>query len=145
MQDTPITKIDSGTLILYFATAKGDEDLIMKQMSKKFNFLSKFQAHRPKILGDIVYSEDKNWGLCGCIVRNTSSEQISFKSLNKCIQNINKKNKSFGRDAFNYVALQWVDAQQYSDEIVNDKIIMMLRNYLRNVDIYVCTGSFENQ
>lgn len=145
MQETPITKIDSGTLILYLATAKGDEDLIMKEMSKKFNFLSKFQAHRPKILGDIVYSEDKNWGLCGCIVRNTSSEQISFQSLNKCIQNINKKNKSFGRDAFNYVALQRVDPEQYSDEMVNEKIIMMLRDYLRNVDVYVCNGSFEDQ
>ncbi|KAH1005474.1 hypothetical protein HUJ04_006454 [Dendroctonus ponderosae] len=146
-RNSHITEIECNTIILYFTTCKGDEDEIMRNLSEKSKYLPEFRKCKPKALGDIVYFEDNSqeWGLCGCIVRETNSSELSFKSLYKCIQNINKKNDGFRENRFNYIATQWVNSSSYHDELINEKVITMLTTYLRNVSVYVCRGSLENK
>lgn len=119
----------------------------MLQISKKSNFLPSFHRHRPKSLGEIVYFDDlvNNLGVLGCVVRHTSSDVFSFKILHKCLQDVNKKNRSFGNDTFNYVAFQWVDEMEYDDYLINQKIITLFINTLRNVEVYVCRGRFDDE
>ncbi|CAG9766890.1 unnamed protein product [Ceutorhynchus assimilis] len=144
IEEVPVTKIAPSTLILYLATTKGEEDDIIRNMSKKFNFWPSFKKQE-KTLGDIVYFDDKvqNYGICACVVRKTRREPISFLTLHSCLQKINKKNKEFGNNCFEYVALQWLDSYDYFDDSINQKIITMLINFLRNVDVYICRGDFE--
>ncbi|XP_066149850.1 biorientation of chromosomes in cell division protein 1-like 1 isoform X2 [Euwallacea fornicatus] len=145
IEEYPITKIDSYTLLIYLALAKGNPDEIMLEMAKQTHFLPAFQKYEPKLLGEIVYHEDKllNLGVCGCIVRDTSQDPLSFLSLGKCIDKINKLNKGFKDKKFEYVAFQWVDEKDYFDDCINEKIITMFINLLRNVDVYVCRGKFK--
>lgn len=118
----------------------------MRQISKRSNFLPSFQRDRPKSLGEIVYFDDivNNLGVLGCVVRYASSDMLSFKSLHKCLHDINEKNRSFGNDGFSHVAFQWLDEYMYDDFLINQKIITLFINTLRDVEVYICKGSFDN-
>ncbi|XP_066246289.1 E3 ubiquitin-protein ligase RBBP6-like isoform X2 [Euwallacea similis] len=145
VEEYPITKILPGTLLIYLALARGNPDEIMLEMAKRTHFLPAFQKHEPKHLGEIIYHEDKvlNFGVCGCIVRNTAQDPLNFLSLGKCIDKINKLNRGFKDEKFEYVAFQWVDEKDYFDDCINEKIITMFTNLLRNVDVYVCRGNIK--
>ncbi|XP_050293437.1 uncharacterized protein LOC126733979 [Anthonomus grandis grandis] len=145
--NTALTNIDSGTLLLYFTDTEGTSDDTMLRLSKKFNFMEEFNQHTPKSLGDIVYFDDNvtNYGICGCIVRKSPNDTISFKALQKCIENINEKNKAFGDSAFLYVAMQWVNEEAYLDKTVNQKIISVLINILKDASVHVCKGNFGDE
>lgn len=144
-QNYHITEIERDTIILYFTTCKGEEDDVMCDLSKKSKFLPSFRKN-PKALGDIVFFEDhvQNWGLCGCVVRETASSPLSFRSLQKCLQKVNKKNDGYRDERFNYIAIQWLDSSSYHDELINEKSITVLTTYLRNVTVCVCQGSLNN-
>ncbi|KAL1490552.1 hypothetical protein ABEB36_013228 [Hypothenemus hampei] len=146
IEDTSVNEIEFGTLLLYFTSTTGNQDKIMHNMLKKFQFLESFQTYEPKKLGDIIYFDDKkqNYGLCGCVVRKTESEPISFESLHECIKKINNMNRNFGKtERFNYVAFQWVNESNYLDDLINQKLITMFSNLLDNVQLHVCKGSFS--
>ncbi|XP_076272304.1 uncharacterized protein LOC143203879 isoform X1 [Rhynchophorus ferrugineus] len=137
-----LTAIAEGTAIMYLTTEKGDPDEIMKDLDAKFNFLSKARVqYSSKRLGECIIVEDKQYVFFGCIVRKSNKEPISFESLKKCIQAFNKKNKSYGNDCFYYVGFQEIkDTESYQDTQINEKVITLLTNTLRDVDVYFCTG-----
>lgn len=114
----------------------------MQHIAKKSDFLPTFHRYRPESLGEIVYYDDKvnNFGVVGCAVRYTTSDVISFKSLHKCLEEINELNHRFAKNYFTCVAFQWVNEIAYDDFLINQKIITLLINTLRNVQVYVCKG-----
>lgn len=90
------------------------------------------------MIGDAIkYAHNsKYYILYGCIVRKTRNDCFDFESFEKCLLQINKNNK---KDEFYYVAYQSITDK--NDCYINDKIITLLRNVLRNVEVYVCKSN----
>ncbi|KAG5889537.1 hypothetical protein JTB14_036628 [Gonioctena quinquepunctata] len=136
----PLKDIDEYTIILYLSTEDGNVSEEMEELNQRFNFLSNFRQS-PKKLGISIRTEWKNYLLYGCIVRKTVKAPFDFESFAKCLSDINKNNN---KDKFEYVALQVVYDE--TDDILNEKIITLLRDRLKRVDIYMCYGKRdENQ
>lgn len=105
-------------------------------MNKKFNFIDHFKKNTKK-LGDTIRFEDrsKNYILYGCIVRKTQQSAFDFNAFARCLLQIKKDNK---KDQFYYAAYQMLTDDK--DRFINEKIITLLRNLLREVDVYVCNS-----
>lgn len=136
--DNPVSKIASGTIIIYFSTERGDIEEDVHELSEKFNFLEPFKRTLPKKIGDSIRYEDKRkyYILYGCIVRKTSKDLFDFNGFAKCLSQINKDNK---KDCYDYVAYQNINDN--NDPIINTKIVTLLRNLLREVEVYVCKNN----
>lgn len=91
-----------------------------------------------KKLGDVIryYHRNKYYILYGCVVRKTSKSDFDFESFGKCLFQIKKDNK---KDCFCYVAYQTITDE--NDSNINNKIITLLRNLLREVEVYVCQNN----
>lgn len=114
----------------------------MLHIAKISDFLPTFHQNRPESLGEIVFYDDKvnKLGVLGCAVRFTTSDVISFKSLHKCLQEINERNHKDGNICYSRAAFQWVNEIAYDDFLINQKIITLLINTLRDIEVYVCKG-----
>lgn len=134
MDPNHVTEIADGTIIIYFSTEKGEIEEDVNKLDAKFHFLEQFKKSIKK-LGDVIKYESKTkfYILYGCIVRKTRNEPFDYEAFQKCLLQINRNNK---KDLFYYVAYQLIpDNKSY----INDKIITLLRNVLRDVEVYVCT------
>lgn len=106
----------------------------MEELDKKFSFLNEFRRAR-KQLGDVIKYEVKNkyYILYGCIVRKTQKDPFNFKSFTKCLSQISKNNR---KDKYIYIGIQAI--KDDNDDLLMEKILSILKNYLSKVDIYVC-------
>ncbi|KAJ8949319.1 hypothetical protein NQ318_006744 [Aromia moschata] len=132
--EKPIADIEEETSIIYLSSVDGHVSTEMEQLSKKFAFLSEFKKS-PKNLGDVItYKMPKRfYVLKGCIVRKTKNDLFDFKSFRNCVQQISRDCK---KEQYVYVAFQAIKDDQ--DDLINDKIITILKNYMRGVDVYIC-------
>lgn len=143
-----ISKIDEGTAIFYFTTEQGDRDDTLLALSKKFDTLMpSFNAKRVKSVGDFIFYEEKvkNYLFCGCVVRKTTKDLFDFKGFSKCLFEFSKINRKYGNNAFYYVAFQKLDWEEYRDNLINEKLITLFTNMLRDVEIYYCSGFLETE
>ncbi|XP_064211328.1 uncharacterized protein LOC661444 isoform X2 [Tribolium castaneum] len=128
----PIKDIEAGTVILYFSSE--DESITdeMRSLDEKFTFLREFKFAR-KSLGNVIFnSKTSDYLLCGCIVRKHKSDPFDFEAFRRCLQSIQKENKKY---KYYYYAFQAFEDQ---DSTINQKIINLMRNSLRDVEVYVC-------
>lgn len=138
--ENPVAKIDIGTIIIYFSTETGEIEEDTLELANKFKFLDQLKKATRR-LGDAIRFEDrsKNYILYGCIVKKTRNSPFDFQSFAKCISQIKKDNK---KDLFGYIAYQSITDK--NDFIINDKIITLLRNLMRDVEVYVCKSDKVN-
>lgn len=136
----PVAKIDKGTIIIYFSTEKGEIEEDTIELANKFKFLDQLKKV-PRRLGDAIRFDDrsKNYILYGCIVRKTLNSPFDFESFAKCLSLIKKENR---KDFFAYIAYQSITDK--NDFIINDKIVTLLRNLMRDVEVYVCKSDTAN-
>lgn len=130
----PVANIESETTIIYLSSEDGYESDEMEQLDKKYPFLSQFRRER-KSLGTIIRSDfsTKYYILYGCIVKKTNECPFDFVSFTKCLTQINKHNK---KDKYVYIGFQAIKDEK--DDLLMEKIVTLLRNYLTNVEIYIC-------
>ncbi|RZC34553.1 uncharacterized protein BDFB_002649, partial [Asbolus verrucosus] len=130
--DYPIQRIEEGTIIVYLSSEDGEISEEMNLLNEKFNFLNEFRYSR-KSKGRVVYfNRNENYLLCGCIVKRIETDPIDFESFQTCIYDIQKTNKKY---SFYYIGFQ---AIRDEDTIVNYKIMNILRNAMRDVEVYIC-------
>lgn len=128
----PIVDIAQETIILYLCSEDGHVTKEMEQLDNKFRFLDHFKRQN-KLLGQCVrFDRTKNYILYGCTVRKGKNDDFQFGAFEKCLREVQKKNNN---DKYHYVGIQAVDSRDWS---LNLKIINLLRNLMRNVEIYVC-------
>ncbi|XP_044269461.1 uncharacterized protein LOC123014415 [Tribolium madens] len=128
----PIKDIESGTVILYFSSE--DEFITdeMRSLDEKFNFLNEFKFGR-KSLGSVIFTtKTTDYLLCGCIVRRRKNDSFDFQAFQKCLQAIQRENR---KHKYYYYAFQ---AFEDKDSTLNQKIINLMRNSLRDIEVYVC-------
>lgn len=137
--ETPIWDIESYTVIVYFSTEDGYLTNSVIELDKKFHFLNKFRQTR-RNLGDAIRHDDKNrnYILYGCIVRKSKEDSFDFKSLKKCLLEVNKNNR---QDQYDYIAFE---ALGDDEGLLHEKILTLMRFYLRKVEIYVCLSTKAN-
>lgn len=129
-----IADIESETTIIYLSSEDGYVSEEMNQLDKKFSFLAEF-TRASKRLGDVIRSDfpKRYYILYGCIVRKTNKEPFDFVSFAKCVSQINKNNR---KENYYYIAIQAIKDER--DQLLMEKILTILKNYLTKVEVYVC-------
>ncbi|KAJ3660383.1 hypothetical protein Zmor_004833 [Zophobas morio] len=136
-----IETIDTGTVILYFSSEDEHISDEMRKLDEKFHFLSDFR-YAKKAKGNVILNtRNQNYLICGCIVKKTERDPFDFIALQKCLSAIQKENR---KSKFYYYAFQAM--RDETDSCINYKIINILRNSLREVEVYVCwPGDLQNE
>jgi hypothetical protein len=104
----------------------------MHALDAKFHFLREFALAKKTSGSVIFYTQAENYLLCGCIVKKTKADPFDFDALQKCLYSIQSENR---KHKFYYVALQ---ALTDEDPCINHKLVDVMRNSFRKVEVYVC-------
>lgn len=127
-----ITEIDSETIIIYFASKDGKKTDTMKNLDNKFKFLSHFEKEA-KTVGETIRLVPlflKNYVLYGCIVKENHDDLFSFVAFANCLKSVIK---NYRTDGYFYIAFQ-----SEHDDMLNTKILNVMKHTLKDIDIYVC-------
>jgi hypothetical protein len=104
----------------------------MHELDAKFHFLREFGIAKKTSGSVIFYTKAENYLLCGCIVKKTKADPFDFVALQKCLSSIQSENRKY---KFYYVAFQ---ALTDEDPCINHKLVDVMRNSFRKVEVYVC-------
>ncbi|CAH1170078.1 unnamed protein product [Phaedon cochleariae] len=135
----PLVEIEEYTIILYYASEDGHISEEMETLAKKFNILPEFKKS-PKQLGKPIRHEIKNHILYGCVVRKNEKALFDFSAFGRCLFEVNKNNR---KDQYEYVALQ--ELEDSKDDLLNEKIITLLRFHLKHVNIHLCRAGGDSR
>ncbi|CAH1372302.1 unnamed protein product [Tenebrio molitor] len=128
----PIQDIEYGTVIVYFSSEDEFVSPEMHSLDAKFHFLREF-GFAKKMSGSVIfYTKTDGYLLCGCIVKKTKADPFDFVALQKCLYSIQTESKK--RQLY-YVAFQ---ALTDEDTCMNHKLVNVMRNSFREVEVYVC-------
>lgn len=138
--DYKLDAIEAMTLIVYFGY---EDDRIltdeMRALNSKFRIAIDYSSQR-KSIGQVIISKNvPNYVLFGCIVRKTKNDQFSFSALQKCMYEVNSKNKEL---QYEYVGVsKLID----DDDVLTEKVLNIMKHTLRFVHIYVCLPINEGE
>jgi hypothetical protein len=104
----------------------------MHALDAKFHFLREFALAKKTSGSVIFYTQAENYLLCGCIVKKTKADPFDFVALQKCLYSIQSENRKY---KFYYVAFQALTGE---DPCINHKLVDVMRNSFRKVEVYVC-------
>ncbi|CAH0547635.1 unnamed protein product [Brassicogethes aeneus] len=138
--DYSISAIETGTIILYWASEDGHVTDVIADLDKKFNIRTDYKSARCA-LGEVIRHDKSRQGylIYGCVVRKCFKDELDFAALQSCVKNVQKANR---KDYYEYVGVQ---AVKDKDPLMNKKIVNILRNSLTKVDVYVCwPGDLKN-
>lgn len=126
----PLSKIESGSIVLYFGTENGDTNPVMESLDKKYYIIPNYKKSQ-KILGNVIRTEKFNDIIYGCIVKKKNEDLFNFAYFEKCLKEIKKRNK---KDQYMYVAIEAIR----DEDLLLEKITNIIRTILYDLELYIC-------
>lgn len=126
------------SIIVYFTSADSHVSKEMLELDERFSFLEDFMK-APKKFGSVIESKVSDCILCGCVVRKTVKDPFKFKSFALALDNL--ANIIAGTD-YDAIALQHLKDDE--DDLLHQKIITLVVNYLDDVEVFVYMGQMDD-